>query len=411
MVTWKGTPLITPHDALDIVLKRVRPLEATSRPLGEALSCCLAEDVRADRDMPPADRSAMDGFAVRASDLASCPCELRFAGEVAAGSAARPSVAPGTCVRVLTGANVPPGADTVVMVERTVERNGSVVFRARTEAGSNIFRKGEDAREGDILLRKGTPLGALQTGVCAAVGKAQVKVHRRPRVSVLCTGEELRGVNDKVRPHEARNSNGPALCAALDTWGYGNVTHRTAPDDLNALTSELRKATAEHDAVILTGGVSVGKYDYVREAVKRIDAAIRFHGVAMKPGRPLLYATLADNCHIFGLPGNPLSAMTGFYEFALPALRRMSGFVAPECRPSLSVPLASGLVSKGGRVRFMLARLLWGSNGPRAEHVKSRSSADLVAGGQADGVIAVPADVRELAAGTLVEFRPWKPLP
>jgi molybdopterin molybdotransferase len=297
------------------------------------------------------------------------------------------------------------------MVEQTEETNGSVMFRAQAEAGSNIFRKGEDARKGDILLRKGTPLGALQIGVCAAVGKAQVKVRCRPRVAVLCTGEELRGVSDRVCRHEARNSNGPALCAALDTWGYAGVTHHTAPDDVKTLTSKLKRVSAKHDVILLTGGVSVGKYDLVREAVERIGAVVRFHGVAMKPGKPLLYTTLSGNRHIFGLPGNPLSAMTGFYEFALPALRRMSGVAAQGCRSSLNVTLASGLVSKGGRVRFMLARLLWGPNGPRAEPVKSRSSADLVAGGRADGVIAVPADVRKLAAGTLVEFRPWKPLP
>ncbi len=403
--------MITPHEALDIVLKHVRPLGPERKPLVEALGCCLAEDVRADRDMPPADRSAMDGYAVRSADLARRPRALRLVGEVAAGSSARPRVRRGTCVRVLTGGNVPPGADTVVMVEHTNRSNGSVNFLARPRKGANIFRKGENAGKGKLLFARGTHLGALQVGVCAAVGKAHVKVRRRPRIALLCTGEELRDAADGVRSHEARNSNGPALCAALDAWGYAGVTHDTAPDDLRMLTSRLKRIAAEHDLILLTGGVSVGKYDFVREATERIGATVRFHGVAMKPGKPLLYATLSGNRHVFGLPGNPLSAMTAFHGFALPALRRMSGMAARECRPSLRVRLASKLTSKGGRERNTLARLSWTGDGPRVVPVKSHSSADLVAGGKANGVIAVPANVLEIAAGALVEFRPWRPLP
>jgi molybdopterin molybdotransferase len=172
----------------------------------------------------------------------------------------------------------------------------------------------------------------------------------------------------------------------------------------------MKQAAEAYDVIVLTGGVSVGKYDFVPEAVGRIGATVRFHGVAMKPGKPTLYATMPGNRHIFGLPGNPLSAMTAFYEFALPALRRMSAVPRDECRPSFRVAVASQITAKGGRVRFMLARLVWGDAGASAVPVESHSSSDLVAGGRADGVIAVPADARKLSAGSPVDFRPWRPL-
>jgi molybdopterin molybdotransferase len=403
--------MIRPAEALSLVLKRARPLKAARRPLGLSVGCWLAEDVVADRDMPPADRSAMDGYAVRSADIRASSSSLRLIGEIAAGSAARPRVGPGSCVRILTGANVPPGADAVVMLEQTEERGDSVTILGPIERGANIFKRREDARKGAVLLRKGTQLGPLQIAVCAAVGKSRPRVHRPPRISFICTGRELRDVADRVRPHELRNSNGPGLCATAAQCGYAVAAYRSAPDDLGQLTTVLRQVARRCDLIALTGGVSVGRYDYVREAVERIGARVRFHGVAMKPGKPLLYATLPRNRHIFGLPGNPLSAMTGFYEFVLPALRRMAGAGAERCRPVLRLPLARQVASKGGRLRFMLGRIIWSENGPQVEPVESHSSADLVAGGIADGVIAVPSDVTILRRGAVAEFRPWRPLP
>jgi len=403
--------VITPQQALRTVYRYVRPLETVRLSLDEALGHCLAESVRADRDLPPADRSAMDGYAVRASDLAGGKRSFRLIGEVAAGHPPEVKVRPGTCARVLTGANVPPGADTVVMQEQTAEHDGAVSIRGKVKPGSHILRRGEDARKGKVLLRRGMRLNAQRIGVCAAVGAAKVRVHRRPRIVVLCTGEELLDVSARALPHQVRDSNGPALRAALQAWGWPEVAGRTARDNLRELTAKLERASARHDVVLLSGGVSVGRYDYVREAVERVGATVRFHGLSMKPGKPLLYATLPGNRHVFGLPGNPLSAMTGLSEFAVPALRRLSGLPAKDCRPSLRMPLAHELRTKGGRTRFMLARLRQNENGLLAEPVKSQSSADLAAGGRADGTVVVHPSRPTLPAGSLVEFRPWRPLP
>ena len=402
--------MISPKTAFKIVLKHVRPLKTGRKPLADALDCCLAEDIRADRDMPQADRSAMDGFAVIAADIANCPCELRLIGEVAAGSDARPKVRPGTCARVLTGGNVPPGADTVVMVENTDDSGDVVTFNVPQDAGINIRWRGEEAKKGTVLLGKGTTLSPNPIGLCASVGKAHVKVYRRPRVAVLCTGEELLTAADKIGAHQLRDSNGPALCAALRTWGFAEITHKLVSDDIKILSRELKRAADRNDVVLLTGGVSVGDYDYVPEATKIIGAVTRFHCVKMKPGKPTLYATLPRNRHIFGLPGNPLSAMNGFFEFVLPALRRMSGVPQNECRPAMTVSLAAPVRAKSGRTEYPLVQLISTPDGLQAMPIKSRGSADLVAGSRASGIVVIPAEAEEVPAGAPVEFRPWRRL-
>jgi len=403
--------MITPDAAWSIVLSHARPLESISISLTEASGYCLAEDVRADRSLPPADRSAMDGYAVRHDDLQRRPCILRIIGEVAAGSFQRPRVKAGTCVRILTGANIPPGADTVVMVEQTQEHTGLVTIRSSVQSGSNILRQGEDARKGSLLLRRGTRMDTAQVGVCAAVGKATLRVHRLPGVTILCTGSELRSAHDRVQAHEIRNSNGPALCAALADEGLVGTKFISVADRRRTLVATLRRALRCYDVVLCTGGVSAGTYDFVSDAVEAAGATIRFHWLAMKPGKPTLYATAHKNRHIFGLPGNPLSALTAFHEFALPAIRRLAGHSAEACRTAWLLPLADTAESSGGRVRYELARLVNRPNGLAVVAVPSRSSADLVSAGHADGVIMLPPDQTRFAAGQLVAFRPWRPLP
>ncbi len=402
--------MITIEKAFEIILGHIRPLKIERRVLDEALGCCLGGDIRADRDLPPTDRSAMDGYAVRAKDLVKDPRSLRLVGEVSAGSAELPSVRVGTCVTILTGASIPPGADTVVKVEETEEHDGLVTFLSAAKKGANIRWRSEEVTKGQIVLHKGAVLNAAQIGLCASVGKAAVRVYGRPDVAVLCTGEELRGPGEKVGPHQLRNSNGPALLAGLNAAGIRNIAHEIVPDDPKVLAKRLTRAAAKHNVVILTGGVSVGKYDYVLEAVKAIGGKVRFHGIAMKPGRPQLYATLRGNRHIFGLPGNPLSVLTGFYELVLPAIRRLSGFDEASCREVLHLPLVRSVRSKGRRATFLLGELVWSKSGLRVKPVKSCGSADLAAGAKADGVLLVPRNEREIPAGELVRFTPWRPI-
>ncbi len=402
--------MITIQDALKSVLSNTRPLKTERLGICDAKGYCLAEDIRADRDLPPTDRSAMDGYAVRAADLRGRNSELRLVGEVAAGNAKLPKVSPGTCVRILTGASVPPGADTVVMVEETTEADDMVVFETNVSKGDNIRIRGEEVRKGRIVLPQATVLGAPQIGLCASVGRATVRVHRLPSIAVLCTGKELRSAGERVGKHQLRDSNGPALIAALKDAGINAIAHEIVPDELKTLTAKLKAALAKRDIVILTGGVSVGRYDYVPEAVQQVGAKIQFHGIAMKPGKPQLYATAPRQRHIFGLPGNPLSVLTGFYELVLPAIRRMSGRALKACHVTYKLPLNKPLRSKGKRATFFLCKLVAADKGLQVAPVTSRGSADLAAAGQADGVLLVPRNVRQLAAGELVEFSPWRPM-
>jgi molybdopterin molybdotransferase len=402
--------MLTPTDALSLVLSRCKRQPIKTAALDNALGRILARPVRADRDLPPADRSTMDGFAVRADDLRTVPCELRLVGEVAAGSAARPRVGPATCARILTGANLPLGADSVAIVETTEEASPRAIrFHTKVACGQNIIRRGEHAQKGQVLLDKGTRLRAQQLAVCASVGMGKVAVYRRPRVGVLCTGRELVAPSARAGRHLQRDSNGPALRAALQATGLAECRVCGVVDDVpGQLRRRVRAALNTCDVVIVVGGVSVGKYDFVPAVLGEIGCRTVFHRVRMKPGKPILFALGPDKQLIFGLPGNPLSALTGFYEFVLPALKKVSGTDA-EPLAKFDVRLAESVTpGPSGRIRYYPARLHFDPQGgaPMATPVENEQSADVVAGGRCDGVLVLPEE-KTYARGSLIEFHPW----
>ncbi|MBW2260583.1 MAG: molybdopterin molybdotransferase MoeA [Deltaproteobacteria bacterium] len=370
----------------------------------------LAADVTADRELPPADRSAMDGFAVRAADIALPPAVLRCVAEVAAGSDARPEVASGTCVKIFTGANVPPGADTVAIVEETEEAGeGMFRFLASTALGRNIRRKGEDAPRGRVLLEKGTRLGGSQISACAAVGADPVRVYRVPSVAVLSTGAELRDPSDDVLPHEIRNSNGPALIAALGQVGvFEALDLGGVEDDLEAIRTRIVEGVERCSALIVTGGVSKGDYDLVPAAVEAAGLRIHLHGVRMKPGKPFLFATAGRDAPVFALPGNPLSVLASFWELVAPALLAMMG--DPE-HDVWRVParLTEEVAVRGDRTVLLPVHLYADREGEgfMATPVRDRSSADLAAGARANGTVKLEPDEGPFPALSLVEAHPW----
>lgn len=401
--------LTHPADALKGILASVRPLPVTRLPFDQAVGYCLARDVRADRDQPPTDRSAVDGYALQADSLADPPRTLRLIGESAAGSPCARRVTPETCVRVLTGAVVPSGADAVIMVEQTRERSGQVLCRQAVPRGANIRRRGEEARKGDVVLPAAALLGGAQVGLCAAVGKAMVAVRARPRVAVLSTGRELRSAGQGVRPYQIRDANGPALCAALKLSGVPSDFRGVVGDDRRSLQRAIRSALDHHDVLLLSGGVSVGRYDLVPDAIRSLRGRIRLHGVAMKPGKPFLHATLGRK-HVFGLPGNPVSVLAGLHQFVLPALRRLAGMDPAWCRPTVPVTLAAAATAKGPRVEYRLARLTVAEKPWRARILASAGSADLAAANLADGMVELdPRNKRQTGSGR-APFIPWRPI-
>lgn len=403
--------LINIEKAREIILERAHALNIINSALINAEGFCLAEEIFAERDLPPTDRSAMDGFAARAADVINCPKRLKLIGETAAGSAERPNVEPNTCARILTGAVVPPGADTVVKVEDTEETGSDITILKSATEGMNIRKQGEEVRKGKTVIKSRLSLTTAQIGICASVGKNVVKVYNKPKISVLNTGKELFpfDADCEIKDYQIRDSNGPALQAALNKSGFNqkNSKLEISPDDPKILEAKLKKLVTGNDVVILSGGVSVGKYDFVPEAIKSIGAEIHIHGILMKPGKPFLYATLNNNKHIFGLPGNPLSVLTGFYELVLPGLRKMSGLLKGDCNQKLFLPVCCDVKSKNYRTEFFLAKLVCLDGMTFLMPLKSHGSGDLISSAEADGVFAVPTET-EIKRGEKVEFTFWK---
>jgi molybdopterin molybdotransferase len=316
--------VIPVEEARRVILAACHELAAVSLPLGDALGCVTAAPVVAGHDVPSFANSAMDGFAVRAADTRGAPVTLRVVGTAAAGAAPGVAVGPGEAVRTMTGAVVAPGADAIVMVERTSPgADGTVVVGVPAAVGDHIRGPGEDLRAGQILFEPGTELGPGHVGVLASVGAGRVDVIPPARVGVLSTGDELTSAPGALRPGQIRDSNRPMLLALVARAGCIPVDLGTAPDDEDAITAAIRRGVADCDAILTSGGVSVGDFDYVKTVLDRL-GDMHWWQVAVRPAKPLAFGTV-QGTPVFGLPGNPVSALVSFELFARPALRKMTG--------------------------------------------------------------------------------------
>ncbi|MEZ5247544.1 MAG: molybdopterin molybdotransferase MoeA [Acidimicrobiales bacterium] len=317
--------MISLDEARSHVLDRVAPGVPRSVLLADAAGLVLAADVTAAEAVPPFDNTAMDGFAVVARDTDAAPVVLDVVGTVAAGSAAHEPMGPGQAMRIMTGAPMPPGADAVVMVERTNydEANGRVEVEITVPPGNHVRAAGEDVRPGDLLYPAGTCLTAGHLGVLASVGIGEVDVVPRPVVGVLSTGDELVDDGGPLRPGQIRDSNRRTLLTLLRESGFDAVDLGLVRDDEAAIEAVFLDGAARCDAVLSSGGVSMGAFDYVKVVLDRI-GDMRWMQIAIKPAKPFAFGLVADT-PIFGLPGNPVSSMVSFELFARPALRRMAG--------------------------------------------------------------------------------------
>ncbi|QOY89161.1 molybdopterin molybdotransferase MoeA [Paludibaculum fermentans] len=337
------------------VLARVRAARVTPHmeflPLEQATGRVLAEPAFADRDYPPEPRSMRDGFAVRAADL---PGTFTIVGEVRAGQSSDCRVEPGEAVEIMTGASVPEGADTVVMVEHTTVAGDRVDVPKALEMGANVNPQGRDAVAGALILRPGIRLGYAEIALLASIGQAEVAVYKRPRVAILATGDELVEVETKPEPHQIRNSNTWSLAAQVIRAGGEAVVLPVAPDELE-ITKELIANGLECDVLLLSGGVSAGKYDLVETALHSFGAEMYFDRVLIQPGQPCVFGQ-AQGTFFFGLPGNPASTMVCFEIFARAALELISGVVEPMLAIT-GAQLKSPFRQKTGLTRFLPARL------------------------------------------------------
>jgi molybdopterin molybdotransferase len=319
--------VISVGEAVALVLEQIRPLPAESVSILGAHGRMLYENIRASRAVPHFDNSAMDGFAVRWTDIShaspQAPVTLRVVDTVAAGYVARRRVSAGTAIRIMTGAPVPRGSDSVVRVEDTEPAGDHVRVRKADGAGSHVRRAGEDIRKGQMILEKGRRLTPADLGLLASVGRDPIKVYRRPTVGLISTGDELLKVNEPPRPGKIVNSNSYTLAAAIAETGAIPRVLGIVRDTKKGLAAAVRKAL-RYDIVITSGGVSVGDYDFVKEALQDVGVRMQFWKVAQRPGHPMAFGRIGAK-PVFGLPGNPVSSTVSFLLYARPALLRMMG--------------------------------------------------------------------------------------
>lgn len=364
-------PLLTIAQARDLVLAATQPLASETLPIADALDRVLAEDLQAAGDVPPFPCSAMDGYA-----LAPGPAERRLtvAGESRAGMPAADPLREGQAMRISTGAAVPAGATAVIPQENVDAGEGEIITRTPVREGDHIRDRGEDMRAGATILRTGTVLGAAELGAAVAAGAGQLTVSRRPRVQVLSTGDELRGPGEPLGPGEIHNSNGPMLVALAEHLGASCPPPGRLPDDRSATEAGLASALQNADVVILSGGVSVGPHDHVKPALAELGVEQVFWRVALQPGKPTWFGRRGSQL-VFGLPGNPVSAVVTFSLFVRPALDALQGR-APERLLESEAVLATAVPRNSDReqaVRVRLerqnGRLIATPNGPQGSHI------------------------------------------
>ncbi|HLL92795.1 MAG TPA: gephyrin-like molybdotransferase Glp [Solirubrobacteraceae bacterium] len=394
-------------DARRMVFQALTPLPTVALELDCALGRVIAEDVVAERPLPAFDSSAMDGFAVRASDLAGArtgaPATLRVVDESRAGRPARAALARGQAIAISTGAMIPAGADAVVRIEDTRREDGVVEVLGQVTPGEQVRRAGEDVQAGATVLARGATLGPAQLGALASLGRAHVTCARPPRVSLLVTGDELLAAGEPLRAGAIRDSNSHAIIALARCAGADVIASEVVGDDEQRTRSTLAIAAADADAVIVCGGMSVGAHDHVRPSLRALGATQAFWGLALRPGHPTWFGSLKGT-PVFGLPGNPVSAIVTFVLLAGPALRAMQGAPPADQRPSARLDV--GYEKPAGRAHALRCRLTarddgWHvrPTGPQGSHVLSSMLA-------ADALAIVPSAVTRVTRGERVQVEP-----
>jgi molybdopterin molybdotransferase len=388
--------LISIDEAQGRVLDAVRPLATEAVPLAEALGRVLAEDVESAIDVPPFDSSAMDGYAV----VAGPGAELEVADESRAGRPAEAAAKPGKAIRISTGGVVPDGATAVVPVERSEVLDGERVRVGPSSPGDNIRRAGEDVRAGRVVLPRGASLGPPELGVAASVGRASLRCARRPRVAILVTGDELTEPGQPLGPGGIYSSNGSALAAQTQRAGARVTTRETVKDDPAGTRSALANGLDSSDVVIVSGGVSVGPHDHVKPALAELGVEERFWGVRLRPGKPTWFGTRGEQL-VFGLPGNPVSAMVGFHLFVRTALAAMQG--ADPSPPRSSATLEEAVPRHPNREQVVRVHLETSGDGWRARPTGPQGSHMLTSMLGATALARIAPGEGEVAAGERVE--------
>jgi molybdopterin molybdotransferase len=355
----------------------------------------LAQDLIADRNYPPFDRATRDGYAVRASE-STAGATLRCIGEIKAGDALTQSLKNGTCIQIMTGAPIPPEADAVVMIEYTSREKDLIHFQQSATKGQNIVPAGSEAAKNQSLLQPGTRLGYAELALAAQIGATQLRCAKKPRVAILSTGDEIVPVDAAPRPFQIRNSNSVSLAGQVRNAGGEPVVLGNASDRIESLGDKIQQGLQE-EILVLSGGVSMGKYDLVEDVLKTLGATFYFDAVAIRPGKPAVFA-MCNEKPVFGLPGNPISTMVTFELFVVPAIDLLSGAPARPL-PFLKAILAAPMKEKPGMTHFLPASVQFDSGEAHVKPLPWQGSGDTVTMAKANCFLVVGADIQTLAPG------------
>lgn len=375
--------MISFEKAITTVLKSSLALPPVKTRVEDAVGRALAEDVRSGIDMPPFNKSAVDGYAVRAADLAGRH-ELRCAGLIQAGDAFRGRVGPGQCVKIMTGAPVPPGADSVIMVEDSAESNGFVKFSKAAGKGANIALRGEDMRKGRKILARGTVISISHIAALSAVGRSHVRTGALPEVSLINTGAEIVPPGAKLGKNRIYNSNGPMLCAMLKTDGI-IAAPVIVRDDAKNMRAAIAKAL-KSDIALISGGVSMGDYDLVPAVLKALGVKEIFHKVRVRPGKPMFFGVKGRTL-VFGIPGNPVANFMAYLAYVRPAIRKLSG--RPDYAPEFTTGICASSFKPGTPRRALVLSTVRAKTKYSLAEVSSNGSADILALAAAGGFTVV----------------------
>ncbi|MGR3318175.1 MAG: molybdopterin molybdotransferase MoeA [Candidatus Anammoxibacter sp.] len=394
--------MISVDDAVKIVIDNTTISESQVIDIKDALGFSLAEDIIADMDMPPFNRSAMDGYALISDDISSLPTELDVVETISAGYQPKEHIKNGQAAKIMTGAIVPNGADSVIMVEDTepVNDGSRVKVLKQIKRGKNIAKMGEDIQNGQVVLKKGKKIRPQEIGVLASVGVNNVNVFRPPSVGVIATGDELVAINTKPKPGQIRNSNSYSIAAQAMQIVSDVEILDIAPDNKEE-ARQIIEAGLKKDVLILSGGVSMGDYDIIGDILKELGVNIFFEKVALRPGKPTLFGKRGDTL-IFALPGNPVATFVTFELFVYPAIQKMMG-IKPFKRPEIKAVLKQDYPAKKNRTEYRPAHLSLCNGELSVIPVKWHGSADLLSTTNANCLLIVPDDVDSFAEGQIVD--------
>ncbi len=392
--------------ALKLILEKATKGEVVYKNLIEGVDECLAEDVFADRDLPPFHRAAMDGYALKNAEFPGKGKTMKISDTLLAGQDANElDIKPNHCIKIMTGASVPEPLDTVVRFEDGIQENNQVEFTIeKPEKWHNIALQGEDAKEGAVVIQNGEILSNTSMGIAAAVGHTPVQVYPKPTVAILTTGNEIIPIEQVAQPFQIRNSNSFALYSLLYYLKIEPIFHTIVSDDESHLTNALKKGL-QADILIITGGFAKGEADIAAQTLKKLGVEEYIHGIQVKPGKPVWFGKYRDKHAVFGLPGNPVSAQTSFKAFVEQYIRQIMGLgpLMP-----LHLPLAQDHIKKHQRTEFVIAQIINENGKSQIKPMKYHGSGDYVNIQGSHGYFIQYAGDTQLSASSIVEFYPWK---